>query len=706
MPRKPVPLLTKNIDEAAAEFRGYSRAQADVRSGRDAYSNIDTNISVRNTFTRQDYENFRPEESTPKTQRGKMFYANDAYHNVGLVRNIIDLMGDFCVQGIKLTHPDPDIQDAYNAWWAKINGDHVSERFANTFYRLATVVVHRRTARITVPEQRSMLALAEDRKLEPDTIKSPELKTVKKNIPWSYSILNPMSLEMVGGELSQFIGEQIIALRVSYNLVRKITAPKDDFERSLVAKLPASIVEPIKAGARLVALDADKISTFFYKKDDWMEFPDPMICAIQTDLDELAKMKLADMAALDGAISQVRIWKLGNLDKGLFPTDAAIEKLNAILLSNPGGGVFDLIWGPDLEFKEFSSEISTFLGGAKYEPVLRAIYEGLGVPPTLTGTTGASGTTNNFISLKTLLQRLDYGRKALKRFWNQEIELFRQAMSLKIGAEVQFDRMTLTDEAAEKALLIQLWDRDLVSDEIVVDRMGEEPFIELMRKKRENRERKSGKRSPKVGPYVQTEKLHDYLKLALQGGLINAEDVGIEVLDKENTPHAQKMKQDAEITKQKIAAKPKGVAGQGRPAGKKDGKKRKNKAFKPKSGASSASPSADFIVKNIWAAEALKSISEIVTPVMLEKFGKSTVRSLSESEFETVEGVKFLVLSQLEPYTEVSEEVVAGILVEQPKLEQGFAALFGKFMEKASAKKNLTVDNIRSIRACVYSILK
>lgn len=42
----------------------------------------------------------------------------------------------------------------------------------------------------------------------------------------------------------------------------------------------------------------------------------------------------------------MRVWKLGNLDKGIFPTDAAIKKLGEALKDEE---LTDLIWGPDLE---------------------------------------------------------------------------------------------------------------------------------------------------------------------------------------------------------------------------------------------------------------------------------------------------------------------------------------------------------------------
>ena len=64
-----------------------------------------------------------------------------------------------------------------------------------------------------------------------------------------------------------------------------------------------------------------------------------MVYAILDDLMLLEKMRLADLAALDGAISQVRLWRLGSLEHEIFPTDAAVQKLADILMSNPGGGV-------------------------------------------------------------------------------------------------------------------------------------------------------------------------------------------------------------------------------------------------------------------------------------------------------------------------------------------------------------------------------
>jgi hypothetical protein len=134
-----------------------------------------------------------------------------------------------------------------------------------------------------------------------------------------------------------------------------------------------------------------------------------MIGSILDDIIMLEKMKLADIAALDGAISNVRLWTIGDLDHKIIPKKAVIDKLKNILASNVGGGTMDMVWGPELKFTESQSQVYRFLGSEKYQPVLTSIYAGLGIPPTLTGASSGGGYTNNYVSLKTLIERLEYG---------------------------------------------------------------------------------------------------------------------------------------------------------------------------------------------------------------------------------------------------------------------------------------------------------
>ena len=144
------------------------------------------------------------------------------------------------------------------------------------------------------------------------------------------------------------------------------------------------------------------------------------------------------------------------------------------------------------------------------------MYAGLGIPPTLTGTFGAAGTTNNFISLKTLTQRLQYGRDVLISFWAKEIEEVQKAMGFREPARIEFDRMDLSNEEAEKSLLIQLADRNLISDEMLRKRFGLDADMEQV-EWLENKQRQN-KKSILAGPYHDANFDNQVKKLVVQNG--------------------------------------------------------------------------------------------------------------------------------------------------------------------------------------------
>lgn len=440
------------------------------------FIDLEPQRSVRPGFTSRDYYAFRPDEAVPNQQRRIIKMCMDAYEKVGIIRNIIDLMGDFGSQGINIVHRDKTVEKFYQQWFRNVNGKERSERFLNNLYKTGNVIVYRSYANVTPQLTNYMKALSSDIKVE---IPNPE----KNEIPWRYNFFNPLTVKMKDGNLSLFMGLQNHTITTN-SFFDKFKA--GDIPNHVLETLPVNVKQSLKRGEKDIPLDPERLSIFYYKKDDWKQFANPMIYAILDDIIMLEKMRLADLSALDGAISNIRLWTIGSLDHKILPNKAAINKLRDILASNVGGGTMELVWGPELSFQESNSEVYKFLGSEKYTSVLNSIYAGLGVPPTLTGmANNGGGFTNNFISLKTLVERLQYGRDHLVRFWEKELEIVRKAMGFRYKAHVQFDQMSLSDEAAEKNLLIQLADRDIISHETLLERFKEIPQIENIRIKRE-----------------------------------------------------------------------------------------------------------------------------------------------------------------------------------------------------------------------------
>ena len=594
------------------------------------FIDIEPHRSVRPGFNSKDYYAFRPDEEVPHQQRRIIRMCMDAYDKVGIIRNIIDLMGDFGSQGIQIVHRDKSVEKFYQQWFKNINGKERSERFLNNLYKTGNVIVHRSYANIT-PQLRSyMKALSSDIKVEVPTAPA-------NQIPWRYNFFNPLTVKMKDGKKVDISGTTLVKMKdgnlsLFMGLKNYTISTNSFFDKfqagnipdSMLNTLPTDVKQALLRGEKEVPLDPERLSMFYYKKDDWKQWANPMIYAILDDIVMLEKMRLADMSALDGAISNIRLWTLGDLEYKILPNKAAINKLRDILASNVGGGTMELVWGPELSFKESSSDVHKFLGSEKYTSVLNSIYAGLGVPPTLTGMAGnGGGFTNNFISLKTLVERLQYGRDQLVSFWEKELEIVRKAMGFRYKAHMHFDQMALSDEAAEKNLLVQLADRDIISHETLLERFKEIPQIENIRIKRElaKRETTGPEKAGPFHPPAPPEQKQD---------------------SPQETEPDQK-DEVVEITDVKDA--------DGRPMFKKDDGPRKRRVDKPKS-----TPGVAELL--VWSEDAWNKVSSVMTSAYLNSKQKKNLRQLTKSQVRDLEQLKLDVFTNLEAGCNVTDDVI------------------------------------------------
>ena len=695
----------KAYAEASDNIQAYDGIQKAVAWGRrTSYIDIEPGRSVRTSFSRDDYNRFRPGEAIPEYQKRILRMCMEAYDKVGIIRNVIDLMGDFAVQGMTIVHPNKNIERFYRKWFHQVCGVERSERFLNYLYRCGNVIVKRRTAKVSKKKEREL------RRAAGSDMCMKEIEIKKREIPWQYDFLNPLAVQVKQDPLDSFTGKPRYVLNLSKSTYQALTQ-SNNLDANVFNQLPFDLLTKLKQGDRFIDLDPNKIALFFYKKDDWNLWANPMIYAILDDVMMLEKMKLADLAALDGAISNIRLWKLGDLEQKILPTKAAINKLRDILASNVGGGTMDLVWGPELDFKESNSQVYKFLGSEKYQPVLTSIYAGLGIPPTLTGANTSGGYSNNYVSLKTLIERLNYGRDLLTQFWSQEIKIVQKAMGFRFPAEMHFDSIILSDEASEKQLLIQLADRDIVSHETLLERFGEMPNIEKIRVRREEKERENDMLSPnKAGPYHNPQHKEDIAKIALSkdaldnkeyldhlglppGSMNESED---KIPLKENPRRIDERRdvEQLESTKDRTD-NPDG----GRPRFSRDKQKRKQKRVLPRS--------SDSVSVCLWAINAQKEISELVAPMATHHFSKKNIRSLTKSEFDELEYLKLCILTGMQPYMEITPELVQALVEKNTKPSSEFTTMVSASTREFSGLHNRkpNVNEMRYIYASAFAEL-
>ena len=99
--------------------------------------------------------------------------------------------------------------------------------------------------------------------------------------------------------MSSFVHDRFYELKLPASIRKTIDSPKNENEKNIIANLPPAIIEAAKR-KKSYPLDPDKTLVYHYKKDDWQTWAYPMIYAIMDDITVIEKLKLADIAALDG----------------------------------------------------------------------------------------------------------------------------------------------------------------------------------------------------------------------------------------------------------------------------------------------------------------------------------------------------------------------------------------------------------------------
>ena len=688
--------------DAVSEF-----AYASLGSRTRDFSDLTTRLSGKPGLGQLDFDWFRPGTAVPTKSKDVIAFARTAYRRIGLIRNAIDLMGDFACQGIRLVHQNPRIEKFYNDWFSRVKGQFVSERVCNLLFREANVPIRMKTAKLNKTKRLKMQK----------SVASPDMQATindrkfqKGEIPWQYIFLDPLLIDAVGGPVSNMIGNRLYKMKLPTYLkkqINKLQISQKPADKIVLEQIPDEVIRASRTSEGII-LPPEKTFMFYYKKDDWQEWADPMTYACFKDLLLYEKLKLADQAALDGAISKIRVWKLGSLDHKLAPTAAAASALGDILGTNVGGGTMDIVWGPDIELIETGTDVQRFLGEEKYRPTLMAIYACLGIPPTLTGTFGASGTTNNFISLKTLTERLNYVRNILLDFWNHQVKIVQDAMGFRFPAEVEFDFMYLDDPASMTQLMINLADRNIISDEFVQRNVKARPSIERKRLDNENKRRDRGSMSEKISPFHAVDKDFSLEKIALQTGVASPSEVGLDLNDRRDgeepalemrRPKEKKGPSDTQPKQQTLFPDDNDAPtteGPGRPKNSRDVIQRERRTFKPKQKAAI----------EIWAKQAQDEISKAVNSSILDTFNKKNMRSLNNEQSRHAEMMKFEILCNLPVGQELSEEAIFAAV--NKDAAPGIHEECNSWIVEASEQigRRLTIEEIRNLRAAFYAELK
>jgi hypothetical protein len=485
-----------------------------------------------------------------------------AYLGYGVVRNVVDLYSDFATEGLEIDHPDESVRNFYKAWANKVNlNDRVHSLFLNLFVS-GNVFAHRRWAELTDPEKRAMKRARASEvvkdmlvirgKSKDTTIEAREsdfidwflsqngeinltddAKNVRTNaaapkgaleeglpdnpagkIPWGYTFLNPLQMEMRGRRLrgdSYWI--MAIDRRDTLDIARGLgmySSYSQDLGTTEV-NLPKEFQSRIKkysgpgAGysAEVKLSDEELCVVQAPGKWDWFDWAVPFCFPALRALSFKDCLRNMEMKACESVINSIFLFKLGNIEKGMPAEDEHFERL-ADMLQMPGQAL-NILWNEAIEAEVIQADIKGIFDTGKHDSADRDILQALGVPDVLLGGKGGSF-SNAYIAVAAVLERLESYRNKVYDWLMGEVKIIADAMGFKKLPVIKFGRTSLRDEKVQQAFLTGLYDRGILSADSLLREANTSAEVEASKMKEEKSQLREKDVFEPRGPYVKDPK--------------------------------------------------------------------------------------------------------------------------------------------------------------------------------------------------------
>jgi hypothetical protein len=393
-----------------------------------------------------------------------------------------------------------------------------------------------------------------------------------------------------------------------------------------------------------------------------------------------------DMSVINSTINAITIFKMGKIDQGYVAPPEHYKEF-AQMLRTPTYS-HNIIWNDAIEMESNYPPIEKILGVEKYKSVDKDILAGIGIPGILVdGQTGGSF-SNAFLQVRTLLEKLEEGRREIKNWIDKQLRLIATTMGHRDIPTVKFGQMSLRDEQAEKQLIIQLLDRGIISAEAVHEVFGIDTVQELERMRREQKLEDEGVLI-QHGPYK--EPMTDTLEEELR-------EMDFEHQDKQQD---KQMKMQEKLKKQEMQTRKQQQQKQvkrqnGRPGGSKGIPQEKKRKTKPQG--MGLGNLLEYEKYRVDAHDTYNYVEDFITTLTLEHKDVKYKKSLSKEDKEALDELIYVVYSNLDLNSEIDDSVILRGIA-NANLNMEFHYLVNRQGEKS------TIAERREARASALAML-
>lgn len=543
----------------------------------------------------------------------KMKLAIMYFHSDPMAGKIIELMTTFANDGFKNECRNKKTKKWFDEWNDKAQMEVVRNWIFLEYFRSGNVTTYREFVKYSPELFKSKAAFEE-------AFAAKKKDWTKSQIPIAYTVINPLYVKVKNGEnnawkdtlygndnisVDSSSKEDMNSLEVSSNITQRVK----DILRSNVSDKPLSE----KQYQRILRM-----------RQPYEAYGTIMMERAFNALYEKNKMRQMDLDTLNSSISQLIKVTVGDKD---YPATPRQVKAITNAFQNVGKSQM-IFWNHTLQVEAIKME-NHIIDEKKYERVDSDIRNAFGISEVLLGGGGSKvNFATSYLQLKAFITNLIDARKAIARWYDSQYQEIAKVVGFDEVPTVVFNPLSLTDEIAEKQLIMQLVDRGIISYETAQIQLGFDPDIEEERRTNEQPLIKEGIYGPIGSPYTQA---------AADGIVLSAEQSGKNVKkeDKKTPDNSDQKENQKNRASNKTGDPSKNVVikggpklgDEGRPKGQGPGKKMPNRKSPGRSGASLTDPTTEFAQRE-YTKELTDEINDILEK---ESINQKAIKIIKES---------------------------------------------------------------------------
>jgi len=583
----------------------------------DTYENafITRRKSIPEELDAKDQFRFQRRSLVARVNHDMIAACRIAYRNYGTVRTVVDLMSNF-ISRLHITHPDPQWRHFYRSWAAKVQMNERLSTFSRDILVGGQVFIFRSMATIT-SEQRRLMRRAVAKEAEQQdpsytvvgdellidygdetSVVSPQIenitdgesftgeqkKTKQNVVPWSYTSLNPLQIEPTGGVIK---GKQAFKFLIRSddlsklgNLGKDARHRRETTYRGYVEEGETRENMPQEFSSRIqraespfgdydseVQIPTDRLYNIYDKKFDWEQWAVPMIYPALKNLKIKELLRAMEARAAQSFIASLLLVKLGYIDPKtgeiIGPPPGVVDDVADLIASAAESS--HLIWAtPDIEMKYVQPDLSQIFNKDKTAGIDADILADLGASEVVVNGRGGGNYSNAFLSVASMLERLETIREHLKRWIMHELVMLSRAVGDNRVPSIRFEVTSLRDPRVMNDFMIKLTQMNVISRRTLIEYADLDADVEIAEVQTEQDLIKKGELPPLKGPFK------DELDVKVQEEKMREDEDGALPSNEEQAERDAKKAEELGKVQQKFAPKgenPQGPGQRGRPTG-------------------------------------------------------------------------------------------------------------------------------------------